>query len=279
MQDKSSIPVGAFFTTSQGYEIHYHEVGTRAPGKASILMLHGSGPGASGYSNFKGNFPILADNGHHVIIPDYLGYGLSSKPAEFVYRVENQVRLIRELLAHCGVAKVSIVGNSLGGWFALHHAIHHPEEVDKIVVMAPGGCEPPGEFVSEMKGLKELFRIPAERDFSIPAMRNLFDLFMFDAADVTDVVLEERLEIARTQPPEIFSTLGGDITTPRLSDVRAPVLAFWGYHDNFVPYRHSKYLLDNLPDVRLISSNRAGHWFMMEQPELFNRECLSFFSE
>ncbi len=279
MLDKSPIPVGKFFTTSQGHKIHYHEAGRPDPGKPSILMLHGSGPGASGYSNFKGNFPYLAEHGHHVVIPDYIGYGLSSKPADFVYRVENQVGLLRELLRHCGITKVSIIGNSLGGWFALHHAIHHPDEVASLVVMAPGGLEPPEKFVAQMKGLTELFRIPMERDFSIPAMRNLFNLFMYDAADVTDIVLEERLEIARTQPVEVYATLGGEVATPRLGEVRVPVLALWGYHDNFVPYRHSQYLLDHLPDVRIISSNRAGHWFMIEQPELFNRECLAFFAE
>lgn len=279
MTKQSPIPEGNFFTSSQGFQIHYHEEGCPSAEKPSILMLHGSGPGASGYSNFKGNFPCLAENGYHVIVPDYVGYGLSSKPADFVYRVENQVEILRELLQHCGVTKVSIVGNSLGGWMAFHYAIHYPDEVSKLVVMAPGGLEPPEKFVAEMKGLKEMFRVPIERDFTVPAMRKLFDLFMFEPKDVTDVVLEERLAIARTQPVEVYTTLGGEPATPRLHDIKAPVLALWGYQDNFIPYRHSQYLLDNLDDVRLITSNRAGHWFMIEQPELFNRECLSFFNE
>lgn len=279
MSDKSPIPVGKFFTSSGGFKLHYHEVGTPSADKPSIIMLHGSGPGASGYSNFKDNYPLFEKAGYHVIIPDYVGYGLSSKPADFVYRVENQVPVLRELYAHAGATKVSIIGNSLGGWFALYHAINHPEEVDKIVLMAPGGLEDPSLFVAQMEGLKELFRIPMERDFTVPAMRKLFDLFMHDAADVTDVVLEERLEIARQQPVEVYSTLGGVVSTPRLGEVKAPVLVLWGYRDKFVPYRHSQYLLENIADVRMVTSNTAGHWFMAEQPELFNRECLAFLAE
>jgi 4,5:9,10-diseco-3-hydroxy-5,9,17-trioxoandrosta-1(10),2-diene-4-oate hydrolase len=175
------------------------------------LMLHGSGPGASGYSKFKDNFPVLAEHGYHVIIPDYIGYGLTSKPTDFQYKVDAQVEILRELMAHVGAGKLAIVGNSLGGWFAIHHALQYPQEVQKLIVMAPGGLEPAEQFVSQMEGLKELFRIPIERDFSIPSMRNLFNLFMFDPTDVSDTVLAERLEIAREQPPEVYTTMGGTV--------------------------------------------------------------------
>lgn len=275
---KSIIPVGKYFTTKDGYQLHYHEAGTLDSGKPSVMMLHGSGPGASGYGNFRGNFPFLAEHGYHVIIPDCLGYGLSSKPADFLYRADAQVELLRELLAHIGVPKVILVGNSLGGWFSLLHAINYPGEVAKLILMAPGGLEPPELFVDQMEGLKELFRIPIERDFSLSSMRHLFDLFTFAPNPLPDSALLERMEVAKEQPKEVYTTIGGTSATPRLGEIKAPILAFWGYHDKFVPYRHSKILLDNAPDVRLISSNAAGHWFMIEQPDLFNRECLEFLS-
>lgn len=279
MTETASIPVGKYFTSREGHTLHYHEAGAPVAGKPSVLMLHGSGPGASGYTNFKGNFPFLADNGYHVIVPDYLGYGLSSKPTDFEYKVDVQVELLRELVGHTGAATLVIVGNSLGGWFAIHHAIHYPAEVAKLIVMAPGGLEAPEQFVPEMEGLRELFRIPTERDFNVASMRNLFNLFMHERADFSDVVLSERLEIARQQPVEVFTTLGGTVTTPRLNELHAPMLALWGYHDKFIPYRHAQILLDNVPDVHLITSNRAGHWFMIEEPELFNRACLDFLDQ
>ncbi|MDB5582378.1 MAG: 3-oxoacyl-ACP reductase [Bradyrhizobium sp.] len=276
LTEPSPIPVGKFFETRAGHRLHYHEAGTPTPGRPTVLMLHGSGPGASGYTNFKGNFPFLADHGYHVVVPDYLGYGLSDKPADFLYKVDAQVELLRELLAHVGATTLAIVGNSLGGWLAMHHALAYPAEVEKLIVMAPGGLEPPEKFVPDMEGLRELFRIPTQRDFSIPSMRKLFDLFVYERADVSDMVLSERLEIARLQPPEVYTTMGGTVTTPRLGEIKVPVLALWGYHDKFIPYRHTQYLLDGLPDLHLVTSNRAGHWFMIEEPELFNRSCLEF---
>lgn len=279
MPETSPIPIGKFFTTRDGFTLHYHEAGAPVPGKPSVLLLHGSGPGAGGYTNFKANFPVLADHGHHVIVPDYLGYGLSSKPADFQYKVDAQVELLRELATHVGARRLAIVGNSLGGWFAIHHAIHYPAEVAKLIVMAPGGLEPPEQFVSDMEGLRELFRIPTERDFSVAAMRNLFNMFMNEPGEFSDAILAERLEIARQQPVEVFTTLGGTVTTPRLGEIKVPMLALWGYRDRFLPYRQAQYLLDHVPDVHLITSNRAGHWFMIEEPDLFNRACLDFLAE
>jgi pimeloyl-ACP methyl ester carboxylesterase len=70
------IPEGRYVTTDGGLSIHYHEAGSGEP----IVFLHGSGPGASGYSNFKGNYSVFAANGYRAIVPDLPGFGLSSKP-------------------------------------------------------------------------------------------------------------------------------------------------------------------------------------------------------
>ena len=48
----------------------------------AVLFIHGSGPGASGWSNFKRNYPAFAEAGFRTLIPDTLGYGYSSKPED-----------------------------------------------------------------------------------------------------------------------------------------------------------------------------------------------------
>ena len=68
--DPMPFPEGKYLTTKSGYAIHYHEAGERQPGKPSILFLHGSGPGASGYSNFKQNYPVFAAAGYRPISID-----------------------------------------------------------------------------------------------------------------------------------------------------------------------------------------------------------------
>jgi len=52
--------------------LHYNEAGEGPV----LIMLHGSGPGVSGWSNFKANFPVYAQH-FRTIIPDMPGFGRS----------------------------------------------------------------------------------------------------------------------------------------------------------------------------------------------------------
>ncbi|MGH9061182.1 MAG: alpha/beta fold hydrolase, partial [Acidimicrobiales bacterium] len=58
-----------------GQELHYHEAGEGAP----LLLLHGSGPGVSGWSNFRGNLPVFAER-FRTLVPDLPGFGRSPRP-------------------------------------------------------------------------------------------------------------------------------------------------------------------------------------------------------
>lgn len=81
----SPIPVGKHARTAKGYDIHYHEAGA---GGDPIVFIHGAGPGASGYSNFKRNYPFFAEQCFRAIVPDLPGYGLSSKPEDVAYTLD-----------------------------------------------------------------------------------------------------------------------------------------------------------------------------------------------
>ncbi|MBN7822839.1 alpha/beta fold hydrolase, partial [Bowmanella yangjiangensis] len=67
---------GQYITLQDGLRLHYLDQGAGQP----VVFIHGSGPGASGHSNIKQNYPQLAAAGHRVIVPDLPGYGASDKP-------------------------------------------------------------------------------------------------------------------------------------------------------------------------------------------------------
>ena len=56
--------------------LHYHEAGVG--NEQTVVLLHGGGPGASSWSNFGRNIPVLATH-FHVLAVDQPGYGLSDK--------------------------------------------------------------------------------------------------------------------------------------------------------------------------------------------------------
>ncbi|MGG6497171.1 UNVERIFIED_CONTAM: 3-oxoacyl-ACP reductase, partial [Bacteroidetes bacterium 56_B9] len=69
------------YQVAGGYEISIGETGSGP----AVVFIHGSGPGASGYSNFKQNIAAFVDAGYRVLLPDMIGYGDSSKPEGIDY--------------------------------------------------------------------------------------------------------------------------------------------------------------------------------------------------
>jgi len=55
--------------------LHYHEAGVG--NETTIVLLHGGGPGASGWSNFAANIEVLARQ-FHVLCVDQPGFGRST---------------------------------------------------------------------------------------------------------------------------------------------------------------------------------------------------------
>src|SRR5215471_13792062 len=130
-----AVPEGKYADVGGGLRVHYHEQGEGPV----VLFLHGSGPGASGYSNFRRNYPYFAEHGFRAVVPDTLGFGHSSKPDDVDYTLDFLVGALDRFTRALGIERCAVVGNSHGGAMALQLALDRPELVDRLVLMAPGG--------------------------------------------------------------------------------------------------------------------------------------------
>lgn len=270
------IPVGQFATVFGAHKVHYHELGSPSTERPTLVFLHGSGPGASGYSNFHLNFPLFAELGYHVLVPDYLGYGLSDKPTGIAYTSTMHVEMLDELLAQRGVNQSVLIGNSLGGAIAFQYALTHPQKVAKLVVMGPGGVENPALWAGQMSGLVCMGSFIGQRKTDRESFRELLHHIVADPASITEEVLDSRHPVWLEQPIEVFSTMQVEVFAERLAELSMPVLCLWGKHDNFLPVRHALKVAELVKDVTVVISSRAGHWFMLEEPEAFNRHLQDF---
>ena len=68
MTESQRLPDGQYAACPNGHRIHYIDQG-EGP---AVVFLHGSGPGASGHSNFKGNYPALANKHGATLVPFFL---------------------------------------------------------------------------------------------------------------------------------------------------------------------------------------------------------------
>jgi len=264
-------PIGAFTETPGGLRLHHFETGSGAP----VVFIHGSGPGASGFSNFKHNYPQFAAAGFRAIVVDLPGYGASSKPSDVAYTLDFFVDALRAQLEALGIGRATLLGNSLGGAIALQYALDYPDDVDSLIMMAPGGVEE-RETYFRMEGIQKMVSLFTNHQMNRGTMRELLELLVFDRSLVTDALVDERMRVCEQQPPEVLSTMHVPNLTKRLAELRCPVLGFWGTDDRFNPVSGASRFLEHCADARFVLMNRCGHWVMVEHRPYFNRECLEF---
>jgi len=265
------LPTGNFVTLDSGLTLHYIDEGTGPV----VIWLHGSGPGASGYSNFKGNYPKFVEAGYRNIVLDLPGFGRSDKPDDINYDLAFFVGALNGFIQALALPAVTLLGNSLGAAICLGQALDYPDTVNKLILMAPGGVEERTTYF-EMEGISRMVEVYSRGPMGVAEMREVMSLQLYDASALSDEILAERSAVAVTQPANLFSTMMVPNMTDQLHQLSCPVLGFWGTNDKFNPHSGMQKFLDNVPNARFIMLNRCGHWVQVEHERLFNSSCLDF---
>ena len=275
-----ALPQGRFVTLNDGLQLHYLEAGCPEAGSGEpVVFIHGSGPGASGHSNFKQNYPVFAEAGYRVIVPDLPGYGASAKP-ETIYDLDFFVAALSGLLDALDIPRCVLVGNSLGGAIALKLALDQPQRVAKLILMAPGALMEKEQYYQQMEGIQKMGAAFANGELNDAAgMRRLLGLQLYDASTISDETVAERVAVVLQQPRCVLSTMQVPNLSSRLGELQCPILGFWGVNDKFCPASGVQTLMAACRDIRFVLLSECGHWVMVEYRELFNRTCLDFLAE
>jgi len=260
------------YKVSGGYEINLAEGGAGE----TVVFIHGSGPGASGVSNFRRNAKAFIEAGYHVVLPDLIGYGDSSTPSGIDYTLDLFSSTLYEALQAHGVARATLVGNSLGGGIAIQIALDHPEFVDKLILMSPG-CIEPIEVYFSMPGIAKMKSDFGSPSFSKDDQRRLISNLMYQAERfITDELVAERYEVAQRQSKDVIARMRTPNLQPRLGELKMPILGFWGLQDEFLPESGARYFLQQCDDARFMTFNKVGHWVQVERAAEFNSISIGF---
>lgn len=272
MTSASDTPVGRTIALDDGQNIHVVDEGEGQP----IVFLHGAGPGASGWSNFRQNIPHFVALGYRCIAPDLLGFGGSSKPLDMEYSFAVFGSALAEMLGKMGVSSCMLVGNSLGGSIAIQMALDYPALVSKLVLMAPAWLDEREAVISTpgVSAMAAAFSGP--EGLTKDKLRKVFELMFANPGRVSDQVVDERYAVAKQQNTTIYRQIRGHNLAPFLADIQAPVLALWGVEDCFNPVSGAYKIAESCRDVRVVLRSGCGHWFMVEHSEMFDRELLAF---
>lgn len=260
-------------------QLHYNDAGS---GDETVVMLHGSGPGASGWSNFNRNVEPFVAAGYRVVLIDCPGWGKSDTIVSTGSRSELNARALKGLMDAIGLDKAHLVGNSMGGHSAVAFTLANPKRVGKLVLMGggTGGVSPFNPGPTEgIKLIGALYRDP-----TIENLKRMMNVFVYDTTNLTEELFRSRLDnmLARRDHLENFvkSAEANPKQFPdvgyRLGEIAAPTLAIWGRDDRFVSLDVGLRLVAGLQNAELHVFSRCGHWAQWEHADKFNRMVLDF---
>lgn len=263
--------------------LRYRERGDGPP----LVLLHGSGPGVTGWRNFGANLPVFAQH-YRTVVLEFPGFGVSDDFGA-VHPMQSARTAVGALLDGLGLDRVRMVGNSMGGFVATDFALAAPDRVERLVTIGGIGTpifsSQPGEGIVR---LSEFVENPT-RAALVAWLRSM----VYDHALITDEMIEERWQQA-TDPATLENSrrmygaaalarmaeaARSADTTPAWAELRrldVPTLVTWGRDDRVSPVDMALLPMRTLPRGEVHVFPNCGHWVMIEQKAAWEATVLAF---
>nr|WP_144418266.1 alpha/beta fold hydrolase [Mycobacterium sp. EPa45] len=262
--------------------LRYHEAG-EGP---TLLLLHGSGPGVTGWRNFRGNLAFFAER-YRCLVLEFPGFGVSDDFGG--HPMLDAQAAVPAFVDALGLEKVDVIGNSMGGGVGINFAINHRDRVGKLVTIGGIGTNIFSTGPSEGIRLLQEFTEDPTRQRLVDWLNSM----VYDPALVTEQLIEERFALA-TDPETLDSARrmygkaafaamtkmmrNADFPLPWaiMHKVKAPTLLTWGRDDRVSPLDMALIPMRTIPNAELHVFPNCGHWVMIEAKQAFETVVMSF---
>ncbi|CAN5525605.1 alpha/beta hydrolase [soil metagenome] len=274
-----------------GIRLHYVEAGAGP----LVVLLHGF---PEFWYAWRHQIPALAAAGFRVIAPDLRGYNRSERPKEVgSYQMPALLGDVVGLIRHAGEERATVAGHDWGGIIAWNLAMHHPELLEKLIVL---NAPHPAAFAREIRNPRQLLRSWYAFFFQIPwlpeaairarnykAIRRLLRHDPVRRGAYTEDEINRYVEAIR-QPGALTAMLNYYRANMRRSPgrvrrqsgpIETPTLLIWGEQDSALTLNLTEGLDRWISDLRLERIPDSGHWVLAEVPERVSSLMVDFLRE
>ncbi|MSP52097.1 MAG: alpha/beta hydrolase [Alphaproteobacteria bacterium] len=262
--------------TMQGIKLHCYIGGKGYP----LLMLHGSGPGASSFGNWHAVLEPLASR-YKILAGDLIGFGKSGqKKREPFFDINmwmNEAQFLLEKVAPRG--PVGVIGHSLSGFLGLRLAARNPR-INKILITGSLGVK-----YKITNALKQGWSFPP----SEAAFKKLYSQMVADTSLMTPQFVKNRMKVLNSgNYRDYFSKMfkGSKqrildqcvLSNAELKRIKCEVLMIHGAQDRPVPFDQVAVpLAKKLPQADLVRLANCGHGPAMDRSKAFLELSTNFF--
>jgi pimeloyl-ACP methyl ester carboxylesterase len=247
----------------QGWFIRWVDLPGRLPAR---VFVHGLGGIA--WAAFGGVAGHPALGGHRSIVIDLPGHGLSDRPTDWGYSLEDHAAAVAAVCADAGVDGIDLMGHSLGGDIAITVAGRYPGLVGRLSI-AEANLDPIARSASGER-VSQRIAAQSEEEFIQTGYRAFIDSIPFWAptlrlCDARAVYQSAVGLVTGTQPTmrEVFAGL----KIPRMflhGDIGEPLVDAAGLR---------------AAGVRVVTIAHCGHMIMDDQPAAFVKALAAAFPD
>jgi pimeloyl-ACP methyl ester carboxylesterase len=255
---------GGEYIEAAGIRLRVKDSGPRdAP---AVILLHGFG---SSLETWEPWAAVLSER-YRVIRFDLPGFGLTGPDPKKNYSDQRAMVVLAALMDRLGVARASLIGNSLGGKIAWNFAVAYPDRVDRLVLVSPDGFASPGFEYGKKPDLPFVLKL-LPYVMPRPMLRMNLAVAYADKSRLSDATLDryddmmrapgdraamlDRMEQVMLVDPE-----------PLLRQISAPTLIVWGEQDGMIPFSNAADYMRDIPHATLLPLPGLGHVPFEEAP-------------
>jgi pimeloyl-ACP methyl ester carboxylesterase len=253
-------------TTDQGI-VHYEVYGRGRP----VILLHGW---LGSWGLWQETMTFLGRY-YRTYALDFWGFGESGKKRN-TYQVTDFVSLVDQFMDKLGIMRAPLVGHSRGGTVSLSVALRYPDRAEKVTIIGSpvvgsslalplklAGYRPIAWLLFNLFGaFRATMRVASPFICRDPRFPDMMD------RDLSKTTLESFLT-------SIASLRQTDLR-PHIHKIDVPVMGMFGDRDNIVDPRQWQALCTGLPYSRIERYKTAGHFIMLDEPQLFMQHLKSF---
>ena len=107
--------------------LHYLDEGDS---ETTILALHGNPTWSFYWRAIVEEFSST----YRVVVPDHIGCGLSEKPQDWSYQLNDHIQNVEALVSELGLSKIHLVVHDWGGAIGMGFASRHPELIQSLTI-------------------------------------------------------------------------------------------------------------------------------------------------
>jgi len=227
-----------------GFPIHYYHAGQRG---TPIILIHGLGGSAEAWGFL---LPRLHKQ-HTVYALDLPGFGRTPLAPEGI-DIRAHVLYLERFLDALGSPRVTLVGNSLGGWIATRFAVEHPERVNQMYLLNSAGLR------------REGAQSPSTPDRA--AARRLIKHVWGHALPVPGFVLDAFVRNSQRPAYQGFIQVYDqqEDVEAALARVQVPTTIIWGERDQLLPITCAYDFHAGIAHSKLVLLPGVGHTPQMQ---------------